>query len=538
MVLQRLVFFLLLSLYNVYAVGEVRLQLPFRYEIQLATPATLAAKRLGTALAISESTAAVAARADKNHSSGSVYIYEALGNWRLSVELNSPASADNFSQHIVLANDLLIVSASLDDEAGIDSGAVYVFERSPVTAVLPWQQTAKIKAPDISAGSNFGDAIALYDDFLYIGATQHGQGKVYIFFRDPKSGVWNFIESIVPDDPQALRFGAAIARDKETLIIGAPYTDANNIVIPEAKQRAIANRWRQSRFAISKGDIIDPGIESGAIFVYENKAGFWQASARIGASNRESGDHLGEQIAIEGNTIAASVRQKDIFDDLRGGAVYMYRKQLNAWQEDAALFPQVHNIGANFGNSFAMLDKHLLVGANKIHANGFNSGQAYLFAQDSNNIWQTIHTQSNAALQAHDQFGLSVALGEEYILVASKNAVYAFQNTEVRYYPAVFYPASNSVQLNAVAVADLGIFSASFHLAKKAEDYILTLTEVHLRTDVQESDMHYVNSAELFLVPRLAVQQSNGETVFYNVVLQQIQNSAVVQFRVVSLNLL
>ena len=180
------------------------------------------------------------------------------------------------------------------------------------------------------------------------------------------------------------------------LIIGASYTDAIDILEPKAKQKTAPNPQRQPRFAISKGDTVDPGIESGAIFVYEYQDGFWQATTRLGASNRETGDHLGMQIAIEDDIIAASVKQKDVFDDLRAGAVYIYRNQANGWLEDAALVAPDSNVGANFGNSFSLLDKHILVGANKTHFNGFNSGQAYFFALDANNIWQLEHLQSNA----------------------------------------------------------------------------------------------------------------------------------------------
>ncbi|WP_428356667.1 hypothetical protein [Methyloprofundus sp.] len=510
------------------------MQLPFQHEVQLSTPATLADKKLGTALAVSGATAAVAAFPDTSSASGSVYIYAAGESWRLTTELNSQPSTDGFGQHIVLVNDSLFVSASKDDEGGVDSGAVYVFERNPITAIQPWRQLAKIKAPDMAAESGFGDAIAFYDDFLYIGAARHGQGKVYIYSRDAESKQWRFMESIEPDDPQALRFGAAIALDKETLIIGAPLTDANDVVVPESKRRPKTSRQRQARFAISKGDTVDPGIESGAIFVYENKAGFWQPTARIGASNRESGDNLGEVIAVEGNTIAASVKHKDVFDDLRGGAVYIYIKERGAWHEDTALFPQVHNVGANFGNSFAMLDKHILVGANKIHANGFNSGMAYVYTQDNNNTWQVPYLQANAEIKSHDQFGLSVALGQEYMLAASKNAVFVFQNTPVQYYPAVFYPESNSVQLNEIAVADSGVFSVTFHSAQQESDFVLTLTESHLRADMQDSDTHYINNTQLLHIPRLAIPKNNGEDDFFSVVLEQIQTPTMIQFRVVS----
>ena len=251
------------------------------------------------------------------------------------------------------------------------------------------------------------------------------------------------------------------------MIVGAPYTDANDVNANRTR------RVRQSRFAISKGDTVDPGIESGAIFVYQNIQGAWQQTARLGASNRETGDHLGMLIAIEGETIIASVKHKDVFDNLRAGAVYLYKRQGDNWLEDTALFAQKNNVGANFGNSISLLDKQIMVGANKIHFNGFNSGQAYLYVQNSNGDWELKHLQNNAAIQAHDQFGLSVALSQKYMLAASRHAVYAFQEAPVEYNPAVFYPASSRMQLNEVFVDGLGVLSAGFHLSQHEGEFIL-----------------------------------------------------------------
>lgn len=534
MILQRLFFSLILSLCGSFTAYAVNLNLPPQYEIPLQIPATLPDTSFGATLAASGNTAAVVAVSDGGNGTGAVYLYNAQENWRLTTELYSRFDADDFGKYIVLNNNILIVSADRDDEQGIDSGAVYVFERNPSSQLQPWQQTARITALDAQAGDRFGNAIALYNDILYIGAPNHGQGKVYMFSRNNEPGQWQLLDSINPADPQALRFGAAIAQDRGVLVIGAPLTDANDELVPEAKRSTQLNQQRQSRFAISKGDTVDPGVESGAIFVYENKDGVWQEIARLGASNRETGDHLGAQIAIEQDVIVASVKQKDVFDDLRAGALYVYNKHDGRWQEDTALVAPDSNVGANFGISFSLLDKHILVGANKIHANGFNSGQVFLFAQDHSKTWQLTHIQSNAAIQPHDQLGRSVALGQEYMLAASKNAVYAFQNTPITYYPAVFYPASNAVQLNEIVVPELGVFRVDFHLTQQQGDFILTMTGASLRTDIQAGDIQYLNSTAPVNVPRLVVQSSSGETTAFTVVLQQIQGSVPLQFRVVS----
>ena len=509
--------------------NALALNLSELHEVQLPIPATLAGRILGSDIAIAGSVAAVAAHSSDKNVPGSVYLYDAQENWRITTEISSQQVADNFAKTIVLINKLLIISADRDDSHGSNSGAVYIFERSSVDNPHHWRQTAKLTAPDAQAGDQFGNAIALVNDVLYIGAPLRGQGKVYIFTRDASSEEWQVRDSIEPEDPQALRFGAAIAQDGANLIIGAPYTDADNSREPEA-------RMRQPRFAISKGDTFDPGIESGAIFVYKKIAGQWQATERLGASNRETGDHLGEQIAIEKDIIVASIKHKDVFDDLRAGAVYVYKNVDNNWEEDTALIASDPNVGANFGNSFSLVNKQILVGANKIHANGFNSGQAYLFAQDFDNTWELIHQQASASLKAHDQFGLGVALGPEYMLIASKHAVYAFQNTLIQYHPAIFYPDSNTLQLNEVGLAGVGVLTATLHLSQAAGELLLTLTDYHFRTDLDNSDISYSSSNGRLSIPRLAVQTSTGETVLYSVVLQQIENSSSIQFHVISID--
>ncbi|MCK5354605.1 MAG: FG-GAP repeat protein, partial [Methyloprofundus sp.] len=407
-----------------------------------------------------------------------------------------------------------------------DSGAVYIFEQTANAHSNDWRQTAKIMASDAQAGDRFGAGIAFVDDVLYIGAPLRGQGKVYIFTQNRESGRWQNEASVEPQDPQALGFGAAIDQDGQTLVIGAPYTDADNSQLADAKKR-------QPRFAISKGDTFDPGIESGALFVYKKVAGQWQATARLGDTNRESADHLGEAVAVEGDIIAASVKHKDVFDDLRAGVVYVYKNIGDKWLEESALIASNPNVGANFGSSFSLLDRHILVGANKVHEDGFNSGQAYLFTPDANNNgWELIHQQANADLKAHEQLGLSVALGAESMLIASKKAVYAFQNTAVDYYPAIYYPSSQTLQLNEVSLAGVGVLRASLQLSQVADTLLLTLSDYQLRQDIDSSDIQYSASTGHLTVPRLAVQQDNGKLVFYALVLQQIENSASIQFRV------
>ena len=485
-------------------------------EIKLTMPAALSEQLVTTDMLISGTTAAVATHASNKTIAGAVYLYEIDENWRLSAVINSEFSADNFAKSIILDKNHLVVGADTDDDSGVDSGAVYLFERA--AEWLQWRQVAKIKAPDAQAGDRFGRGIALVDQTLYVGAPLRGKGKVYIFKQDEQSN-WQFSESIESADPQAAHFGEAIAQEADTLIIGAPYTDADNSII------------KQRRFAISRNDTFDPGVESGAIFVYKKAADQWQFVSRLGSTNRETADHLGEKIALQDDLIAASIKHKDVEDDLRAGTVYLYKYVAGEWLEDTALIADDSNMGANFGSGFTLLDKQVLVGANKIQANGFNSGQAYLFEQNSQQQWNLIHQQENTDLQPHDQFGLSVALGTDAMLVSSKDSVYAFQSEMIADYPAVFYPISNSLQLDAVNVEGIGVLSVALGF----DGELFSLLHYHLQADQSVADSQFSFETGLLSIPRVAVQTAAGEWDFYRVELQQVLRDGELRFKIVSL---
>ena len=518
---------LLISLCTPFSASAISLNLSELHEFQLPTPATLGNKTLGTAISLSDSTAAIAAHPDNDQLTGSVYVYNINENWRLIDELSSTSSTDSFGRHILLKDDTLIISAHKDDALGKNSGAVYLYQKDTSFKPHQWIQVAKLTAPDAQAKDRFGQAIALTNDALYIGAPNHQKGKVYIFTQNA-SKQWKMTDSIVSTDPQALQFGSAISIDQGTLVIGAPSTDAKE-PSDEAKSRSLA------RFAISKGDTIDPGIESGAIYVYEKKEDKWQQTARLGASNRESGDGLGQQVTIQDNTIFASLSSKDVWDELGAGAVYTYKKVNNEWHENTALTAKPAQLNALFGENFSVLDKHILVSAHKTHYNGFNSGHVFLFSQNSKNEWPLIHTQTNASIKAQDQFGLSVALNDERILVASKHAVYAFQNTAMQPYPAIFYMDTMSLHLNEVAVPSLGVFSVTLTLSQQAKDLFLSVTANHLRKGIKSSTINYLPSGQL-TIPHLALQQDNGDIQFYSATLQQVSGTESLQFKVINID--
>jgi len=223
----------------------------------------------------------------------------------------------------LLSNKQLIVSAERDDALGEDSGAVYIFERTSINDTT-WHQAQKITAPDAQANARFGTAIKIQNNTLYIGAPGQGkQGKVYIFQLNQK-GNWFLTNTIEPTDPQAQKFGTSIAVNENTLAIGAPYTDANT----NAENNSTNDTQKmRPRFVNTRVTTYDPGIEAGAIFVYQLANNNWQENTRLGVQERYSYEHFGTHIALKNKVIAGSIEDRDVVNELGAGAVFIFRKQ-------------------------------------------------------------------------------------------------------------------------------------------------------------------------------------------------------------------
>jgi hypothetical protein len=100
---------------------------------------------------------------------------------------------------------------------------------------------------------------------------------------------------------------------------------------------------------------------------------------------------------------------------------------------------------------------------------------------------------------------------------------------------AIFYSDTNTLHLNEVAVEGVGIFSASLQLKQPSESLLLSVTANHLRTGIKNSTVTYSSSGQL-TIPKMAVDNGNGEIAFYTVTLQQVSGEETLQFQVSSIN--
>lgn len=321
--------------------------------------------RFGHAVSIDATTTAIAAPRDDGR--GSVYLFErdaeGAGNWGEVKKLTASDTDvdDNFGYAVALNATVLAVGSPWNDEMGVDSGAVYVFGRD-VGGPGNWGLVKKITAADGAADAQFGFSVALDGSTLAVGAWADDDagtdsGAVYVFERDAGgAGNWGQVRKLVgADTDSADLFGSSVALDTTTLVVGATRADSATekrsgaIYIFERDAGGVAG-WGQvekltaadpkkgadfghavsldgERLVTSAIGDDEGGKKSGALYVFEHDTvgeGHWPLTAKLLAADSGAGDQLGFSVAIDGPTIAAGAPYTD-GDGNKSGSVYIFQ---------------------------------------------------------------------------------------------------------------------------------------------------------------------------------------------------------------------
>lgn len=161
-----------------------------------------------------------------------IYVYRFNGtSWAFSQKILSPNthSTSQFgintetSTIVMSANNQLIVSdRNYDNYTGI----LYVYKLSNGM----WSLQTTLQGDDVIAGSVFGNALAIYENIIAVGARDDTQspenGAVYIFQKQAEN--WVQIQKIYPNTSETLAyFGSSVGLHKNLLIVGAVLEDMN-----------------------------------------------------------------------------------------------------------------------------------------------------------------------------------------------------------------------------------------------------------------------------------------------------------------------
>ena len=288
---------------------------------------------------------------------------------------------------VALHGSLAAVGASLRDGPE-DSGAVYLFQRSPGG----WSEAQTLLASDASAYASFGSELSLSDQRLLVGAPGAdghalASGAVYLFEADA-AGTW--VESGKLSALDGFRddsFGAAIDQWQERVIVGASQCDEH-------------------------------GEGSGAAYVFERFGPQWIQTARLTAPDGAEFDRFGVSVAIEAD-LAMVGAEGDDDQAPSSGSVYVYRRTPTGWVFSQKLLPSSASTLSGFGASLQLDEQLAVIGApGSSLAAGAYSGAAFVF-EPRRTGWQERAVLLAPDAHTGDRFGGVLALGADGLLIGA-----------------------------------------------------------------------------------------------------------------------
>ncbi len=292
--------------------------------------------RFGTAVAIAGDFAIVGSPGELSTTdTGAAYIFQRTGSgnvWDNGTKLSfqNIDADDEIGISVAISSNFAVIGSIGDDDAGTDSGAIYIYLKSGNT----WNFQTKIPSPDAGAGDLFGVSVAISGDYIIAGATlaDGNTGAAHIFHWT--GSTWTSAKLIASGLDPGDFFGTTVAIDGDYAIVGARN---------------------------------DSDIEStaGAVYIYmKTGTNTWDNGVKITAEagDIDAGDNFGKSVSISGDY---AVIGADLDDE----------------QTDSGTKISAFDFGSSdlFGNAVTISNDRAIVGAQAGDSGTADTGAVYIF---------------------------------------------------------------------------------------------------------------------------------------------------------------
>ncbi|UCH85099.1 MAG: T9SS type A sorting domain-containing protein [Candidatus Latescibacterota bacterium] len=322
---------------------------------------------------------------------GTAYLFDvSTGSQLFELTADDAAAGDQFGYSVAVVGNTAIVGARLDDEAGNNAGAAYLFD------VTTGEQLFKLIADDTADGDELGCAVAISGNTAVVGAWKHNYGgsdagAAYLF--DVATGK-QLRKLTAGDGAEGDRFGVSVGIVENTAVVGAHWND-------------------------------DAGLNSGSAYLFDVATG--EQLFKLTAKDGAMAEYFGYSVGINRTTVIVGAYW-DASAGNRAGSAYLFdvetgNELFELTAEDAAP-------GDIFGYSVGINENTAIVGARFDDDGGSTSGSAYLF--DIVTGEQINKLTANDATE-FDHFGYSVSISEDKCIAGAPanddvGAAYAFKS--------------------------------------------------------------------------------------------------------------
>jgi hypothetical protein len=291
--------------------------------------------------------------------------------------LLSPTPSTTAEMAYSVALDGTRVALGAPGESAV-AGALYVSDCATAPCTLP----LRIAPADLATNHAFGTAVAIDGDTLIATAPGADPGAVYVFVASGSS--WTQQAKLTPTGgTSGERFGIAASLSGDRIAVGA------------------------DRDAIGG---------AGAVYVFVRVGTAWTQEARLTASDAAPNDALGTSVALDGDTLLAGapLKHRGAIGSYANGAAYVFVRG-GAWAQQAKLSDSAGANGEMFGFSVDLAGTRAVIG---VPFAAGDQGHAWVYT-GSGSTWTQEAELSAAGGAPGDQFGWSVALGDDAVFVGA-----------------------------------------------------------------------------------------------------------------------
>lgn len=346
-------------------------------------------------------------------------------------ELMASAPTDYWGWSVSASGDRIAVGQVSQDS----TTDVYVFVREQGA----WIEETRIPAPTINSRNQFGRAQSLSGGRLAVAAEdeENNRGAVYVYHRN--SAAWTTEARIVPDDAVAGDgYGRSVGLRDDLLVVGAITAGDHGAVYVF---RRVRKSWAQEAKLVPLGsardaefghsiavgddlivvcahrDMVD-GVMSGACYVFESAGANWIQSARLVPPDGADGDVFGESVAVDDGMLLIGAGHVNA----NTGAAYSFlRDSSGNWLPNQTITASDTVVGDLFGEAVALYGSFAAIGARQHKIGGLEIGTAYVFERDGDQLTEWAKLLPEDGVHG-DAFGLSVAVSDKFVVVGAVSA--------------------------------------------------------------------------------------------------------------------
>jgi hypothetical protein len=294
------------------------------------------------------------------------------------------SSVRRASTHISVVWLMTTILATFGGIASASTGphglrsAVHTTLRVPVSPGGRVAQRAELTASDGASGDKFGAAIAIDRNTVVVGAGGKNSttGAAFVFVLS--GGVWSQqAELTASDGASGDAFGYSVAISGSTIVVGAPFGNSS----------------------------------TGAAYVFVGSGGIWSQQAKLTAADGAAGDYFGRSVAVSGSTALVGAPDKRS----NTGAAYVFVGSGGIWSQRAKLTASDGVRNSLFAESVAVTGSTAVLGAG---GRDSGTGAAYVFVRSGGTWSQQADLTASDATKG-ESFGESAALSGSTAVVGA-----------------------------------------------------------------------------------------------------------------------